>query len=457
MIPCRLEEIAAAVKGRLEYRPGTAPIPVTGMVRDSREVKEGSLFLCIPGSRVDGHDYANAAFLKGAACCLIQRSIPDAQGPTILVEDVLKAAQDLAAWYRSRLTIPVVGVVGSVGKTTAKEMIAAVLSAKYRVWKTPANLNNELGVPLSLTGIDGDTEAAVIEMGISSFGEMDRLGAMVRPDICVFTVVGHAHLEFLGNLEGVRRAKSEVFRHMEPTGLAVFNGDDPMLAGFDPGIPRVLCGVGENCRIRGEDIRAEGAEAIRFTLLMDDERIPVTLHAYGMPSVPAALLAAAVGHRLGLSPEEIRAGLESYRPPEGRSYVEKLGEMTLINDCYNANPDSTAAALRSLSALPGEKIAILGDMKELGPQETRLHREIGRLTAELGIPKAVFCGPLAKAMAEGRLEADHDAATLWFPDTDTLLRELTLSRGQCAVLVKASHSMGFDRIVKKLREAKDAQ
>ncbi len=454
MTSISLETIAAVTGGDLVIGENMSAAPANGMVRDSREVKPGNIFLCIPGERVDGHSFANTALRAGAACCIAQRPLENAKGPYILVPDVLTAAKALGAWYRSRLHIPVIGIVGSVGKTTAKELTAAVLSAKYKVLKTSGNLNNELGVPLTLMSIDDSHEAAVVEMGISDFGEMDRLGAMAKPDICVFTVVGHAHLEFLHDLGGVLQAKGEVFRHMPEDGLAVLNGDDEYLRGYDPGINRVLCGMDAACGVRAENIVAHGSESLEFDIATDTLRFPVRLNAFGLHIVTNALLAAAVGLRCGLTPDEIAHGLAEYRPIDGRAKVEKAGALTVINDCYNANPDSTLAALRSLATLEGGKCAILGDMKELGPDEDELHRQIGRQTAMLGIDQAIFCGPLAKAMAEGRREVAPDASTEYYATLDELLAQaLPLGGGIANALVKASHSMHFERIVAALKES----
>ena len=454
MQPVSLETVAAVTGGDL-FICGAEPRPVTGVVRDSREVRPGDLFLCIPGERVDGHDFAPAAWGAGAACCLAQRPLVSPAGPYILVPDVLRAVQKLAAWYRGQLRIPIVGIVGSVGKTTAKEMTAAVLGARWNVLKTPANLNNELGVPLTLLSIGPEHEAAVVEMGISDFGEMDRLGAMVRPDLCLFTVVGHAHLEFLGDLDGVLRAKAEVFRHMPPDGAAILNGDDEKLAACSPGVPRILCGLNERNDLRAEKLRVIGTDMIRFEIAGRGLRFDAGIHAYGVHNVTAALLAAAAGLRLGMTPEEIVRGLDAYRPMSGRSMVEKVGELTVINDCYNANPDSTAAALHALAALPSPRMAFLGDMKELGPREAELHYETGALSAKLGIEKAVLCGPLAEHMARGRRETAPGADTKWYATLNELLASDLPLKGRWSVLVKASHSMGFERIVQAL-ESGDA-
>lgn len=448
-----LETIAAVTGGDLVIKENLPLCPARGMVRDSREVQTGNIFLCIPGERVDGHSFAAMAFQKGAACCICQKQLENAEGHYILVDDVLTAAKKLGTWYREQLTIPVIGIVGSVGKTTAKELTAAVLGARFNVLKTSGNLNNELGVPLTLMSIDDSHEAAVVEMGISDFGEMDRLGAMAKPNVCVFTVVGHAHLEFLHDLRGVLKAKAEIFPHMPKDGLAVLNGDDPLLAAYDPGLTTLLCGTGAGCDVRAENIRANRAESLEFDIVTNTVRFPAKLHAFGLHIVTSALLAAAVGMHCGLTPDEIVRGLAAYRPIDGRAKVESTDKLTVINDCYNANPDSTLAALRSLATLEGGKCAILGDMKELGPDELELHRSIGRATVQLGIDRAVFCGPLAKAMEEGRLEADPNAATEYYATLDELLASaLPMGVDIRNVLVKASHSMRFERIVAALKE-----
>ena len=236
MKPLTLETIARVTHGAYVGDDVFKNTCITGAVRDNREVVEGCLFVCIRGARVDGHSYANTAFDAGAACCLCERPIEEARGPYVLVESTLSAIKMLGEYYRGLFSIPIIGVTGSVGKTTAKEMVAAVLSSRFNVLKTPENLNNELGVPLTLLSLREEHEAAVIEMGISDFGEMRRLAAMVRPDIVLMTAIGYCHLEKLGDLSGVLRAKSEVFEYMKPEGLAVVNGDDALLAA-----PRARC------------------------------------------------------------------------------------------------------------------------------------------------------------------------------------------------------------------------
>jgi len=454
MKPLTLETAANVTGGRFVGDEALKSVCITSVIRDSRAVTPGSLFLCIPGAKADGHDFAGRAYAAGAVCCIAEREFPDAAGPYILVESTLSAVKKLGAYYRSLFPIPVVGVTGSVGKTTAKEMIAAVLSEKYRVLKTSENLNNELGVPLTLLSLREEHEAAVIEMGISEFGEMSRLAEMARPDICVMTVIGCCHLENLGDLDGVLRAKGEVFRYMKPDSVAVLNGDDEKLKAFDPGVRKVTFGFGAENDFVAFDMKNLGFDGVSFSLKgpalsIPDARIP----AFGQHLVSAALAAAAVGRLLGLTGEEIARGFLRYAPVGGRANVISTGPLTIIDDCYNANPDSVRASLSSLAMLGGRKTAILGDMNELGKNTEALHRETGVFAAGTGIDLTVCCGALAKHIADGC--AEHGGNTLYFPDKEMLLAHLgDFVRPGDTVLVKASHSHHFEEIVRALRDLK---
>jgi UDP-N-acetylmuramoyl-tripeptide--D-alanyl-D-alanine ligase len=447
--------VAAAVGGRYVGPESGRHVPITSVVRDDRDVTAGSLFVCIRGERVDGHDFAARAFESGAACCLCQRTPPNAEEkPHILVASTLDALRDLGEYYRKLLDIPVVGVTGSVGKTTAKEMIAAALSTRYNVLKTPENLNNEIGVPLTLLSIQEEHEVAVIEMGISDFGEMRRIARMVRPDICVITAIGHSHLENLGNLEGVLRAKAEVFEYMTPKGLAVLNGDDGLLAQYDPGVPVVTFGTGENCAFRAESVRQrmEGAEpAVEFTVTHGDARFDAQVRAFGTHLVLGALAAAAVGHALNVPDDEIARGLLDFTPVGRRARVAHTGYITIIDDCYNANPSSMRAAISSLSTLEGRKVALLGDMFELGEESDNLHREIGEFAARCGIDCLICCGQKAECIYKGLISTGAEIEAWHFPLKGALLNVLpSLIREGDNVLVKASHGMHFEDLVQAL-------
>ena len=419
---------------------------IAAVTTDSRTVEPGCLFAAIPGARVDGHDFIRQAAEKGAVCVLCQR-FADADICQIKVPDTLAALRTVAAWYRGRFAIPVVGVTGSVGKTTAKEMIAAVLAQKFDTLKTEKNYNNELGVPLTLFRLRERHQAAVVEMGISGFGEMRRLTGMVRPDIGVYTLIGDAHLEFLGDRPGVLRAKGEMVEGMGPEAAVIANGDDELLREHDFGRRTVLFGQGGNCHVRAADIEANGTEGMRCTILAGKRRIPVTIPAFGDHMIYAALMGAAVGLELGLTDAEIADGIAAYETVGSRGRVRRAGDVTILDDCYNANPTSTRSAIESLTRLPGRHVAILGDMRELGPTGPALHREIGRFAAER-CDAVIACGPEAKQIASG---AGTDA--LWFPAPEELIPALdTLVAAGDAVLVKASRAMGFEKIVNALTE-----
>ena len=452
MLPTTIEQIVDAVGGRLVDGGFDTQKSVTSVVRDNREAVDGSLFLCFVGERVDGHDFANDAFNSGAVCAITERELNNAAGPYIIVESTAAALRKLGAWYRERLAIPIIGVTGSVGKTTTKEMIAAVLSERFNTLKTPANLNNEIGVPLTLLQIDATHEAAVIEMGISDFGEMTRLAEMARPDICVMTSIGHSHLEQLGDLDGVLRAKSEVLPLMPRGGVAIVNGDDERLSKLNPGIEKIIFGLRPHNDYRAENLTTQGTDGIEFDICGKTLQKRVTIPAFGEHLAPAALAAAAVGERLGLTGDEIAAGLRKYAPVGSRSGVIDTGFITIIDDCYNANPHSVTAALRSLASLPGRRVALLGDMKELGKKSKELHRDIGLLAGRLKIDCLICCGEHAEFIFKGYIASRFDGESYHFPFKDSLFERLPglIKKGD-AVLVKASHSMKFEEFLPVLQ------
>ncbi len=297
MIDMTVQRAAQAVGGQLHG--GCGERPVLGAVRDNREVLPGLMFCALPGARFDGHDFIAAALASGAPCCLAQRVPEGVSGPVITVPDVAKAMARLAEYCRSLVRVPVVGITGSSGKTTAKEMCARVLSRRFNTLKTEKNFNNELGVPLTIFRIMPETEAAVVELGISGFGEMSRLGAMARPDIAVYTLIGRSHLEALGDRRGVLRAKTELLEYMPDDGLVVVNGDDDLLSGLVCRQRKLSFGLGAGCDVRAEDYRCLGAAGSEFTIAGGGRRIETRVSAYGRHMVYAALSAAAVGIELG--------------------------------------------------------------------------------------------------------------------------------------------------------------
>ena len=445
-----LRKIAEVMGGTFVGDTALLDTAATSTVRDNREAVAGSLFLCFRGERVDGHDFANDAFARGAICAIAERDIENSQGAYILVPDTAAALRRLGAYYRSQLMIPIIGVVGSVGKTTAKELISAALSRRFNVHKTDKNLNNELGVPLTLLGIGEAHTAAVVEMGISDYGEMTRLGEMVHPDIVLFTNIGHAHLETLGDLNGVLRAKSEVFATMKPGGTAVLCGDDELLRTLDPGVKTLTFGTQPHNDYRAESVTfgENNTQTQRFTVTTPTARLNASIDAYGLFLASSAAGAVAVAELLGVAPQDIAAGLADYRTLNGRANLIETTELLIIDDCYNANPNSVAAALRSLATIDRRRVAILGDMKELGARANELHRDIGLLAGELGIDVLICCGEKAEFYLKGFVASQAERPVYHFPFRNAFLEQLpTLVKKGDAILVKASHSMNFDEVV----------
>lgn len=434
---------AAEVVGGTLLGAENAEAEILSVLIDSRLASHGSCFAALKGERVDGHDYIPKAFENGAVCCMAERPPENCVGSIILVSNVASALKRLAAYYRSTLNIPVIGITGSVGKTTAKEMVAAVLSQKYKVLKTEKNLNNELGVPLTVFRIEPEHELAVIEMGISDFGEMTRLAEMVRPTMAVYTKIGHAHLEHLHDREGVLRAKTEMVSYIPESGILFLNADDDLLSGYTCRQKRVLYGTGENADVFARNIKLS-SEGTACDIVCGDRVISCTVPAYGSHIVYAALEGAAVGIELGLSDKQIADGIRSFVTVGRRASVTDTGYITLIDDCYNANPDSVICAIDSLKLMNGRKVCILGDMLEMGNEYKELHASVGRYAAENGVELLLTVGELSQNTHSG---AGDKIKALHFDSNEELIRALPdlICRGD-TVLVKASHIMRFDEI-----------
>lgn len=448
MTPCTAREICAAMGGTLLQDSGA---PVTGVTTDSRAVQPGQLFIPLVGERFDGHAYISKALDGGAAGCLTARE-PETLLPGklyIQVADTRLALKALASWYRDKFDLPVVQVTGSAGKTTTKEMIASVLSQRYNTLRTEGNFNNDIGAPLTLLRLMPEHQAAVIETGMNHFGEIRYLGEMVRPDIAVITNVGDAHIENLGNTrQGILRAKCEIFENLTPEGIAVLNGDDELLNTVT--LPQTIlrCGVGDGCGVRVTDIDDRGLEGVACTVTIEGEHYRLTTSAPGRYMIYPMAMAAAIGRRLGLTREEIAAGVAAYTTVGSRMHLIRLpGERLVIDDCYNANPQSMAEGLRMLAASPARhRVAVLGDMGELGQLTAQAHRDMGALTRRLGLT-AVAVGEKMRALTE------TDPQAQWFATVEEAMPAIRqLFTPGTAVLVKASHAMHFERIVKELEK-----
>ncbi|MCD8026738.1 MAG: UDP-N-acetylmuramoyl-tripeptide--D-alanyl-D-alanine ligase [Clostridiales bacterium] len=445
-----LEEIACACGGQYVGDEALKQTAITSVERDSRQIKNGSLFLAIKGERVDGHDYIEKCFESGAACAVCEKAPENPTKPYILVDSTLEAVKLIAKAYRRKFDIPVIGISGSVGKTSTKEMVYAVLSQKYKTHKTQGNLNNELGVPLTLLAMPDDTQAAVIEMGISDFGEMTRLSDMVRPTICLLTIIGCCHLEKLGDRNGVLKAKTEMFKYAAENAEYILNGDDDKLYSVTEinGKRPIYFGFASDNDYYAEDIENSSEGGISCTLCFDNTRLGVTIPAIGNYMVSNALAAVAAGKLLGLSDEQLKNGVEAYKTVGSRANVINTGSIKIIDDCYNANPTSVKASLDTLANFSGRAVAVLGDMKELGREELKLHYDTGVYAKQKGVDLVVTAGPLAKKLAEG-------ANGVWYEDVDGVIKALPyLVRRGDTVLVKASHSMQFEKIVEFLKELK---
>lgn len=421
-----------------------------GVVLDSRLLQEGYVFIATRGEKVDGHKFIPSVFEKGAFAVICEEIPEKLTGPCIQVKDSFLALKKLAAFYRQQLKLKVIGITGSVGKTSTKEFVAGVLSAKYNVWKTQGNFNNEVGLPLTVLQLRDEHEIAVLEMGISDFGEMHRLSEIARPDICMLTNIGQCHLEFLGDRDGVLKAKTEIFDFMNPNGTIFVNGDDDKLITLKEKWQEKLVTFGRN---KNNDVFAAGeiskgllGSVVDICGKLDISSVQIPLPGEHM--VLNALAASAVADMLGLSQDEIKAGMKKVESVSGRSNIIKQQDLILIDDCYNANPVSMKAAIELLQSANERKVAILGDMFELGEGEKELHYEVGQYT--IGKVDVLICvGNLAKYMYEGAMaDKDEDASILYIKEKEEVYSQLkNIIMPQDTILLKASHGMGFADIV----------
>jgi len=453
-----LKEIAEATGGSMVGEAGEA----CGVSTDSRQVAPGQLFVALRGERFDGHDFVAAAAERGVTLFLVDRrwqeehQLPEGCS-AVVVEDTLKGLGDLAAWHRRRFQLRVVAVTGSNGKTTTKEMLAGILAQTGPGLKTEGNLNNLIGLPLTLLRLTGRERWAVLELGMSAFGEIDRLAEIAGPDVGIITNAFPAHLETLGSVEGVAKAKGELFLRLKAGAVAVYNVDDPLISRCPTpaNVNRLTFGL-RGAEVSSASIKSLGKKGESFTLRLPQEEQPVVLRAYGRHNVYNALAAAAAAHALGISGELIRLGLEEFTPYDKRFQLEEISGVTLIDDSYNANPASMAAALRTLKEVreEGRAAAVLGDMLELGVGTEGAHRELGRLAAGC-VERLYLLGGMAAEMAAGAREAGlPESSVLVAADHDQIARELIgwLKKGDC-VLFKGSRCMRMERVAQAVRDA----
>ena len=457
MEPMSIREIEKAVHG-VWWNPREGAEEVASVTTDSRSVPSGSLFVPIVGEKFDGHRFIGAALDSGAAGVLCAK-LPEDLRPDkfyIKVADTRLALKDLARHYREKFAIPVVQITGSVGKTTTKDMIAAVLAQKYRVLKTAENFNNDIGVPLTLLRLDHSHQAAVIETGMNHFGEIRYLGEMVWPAIAVISNIGDAHIEFLGSREGILKAKAEILENLRPGGTVILNGDDALLNTLTPPFETLRCGQGENCAYRVTEIADHGVDGITCCLTTPREEYHLTIPAPGEHMVYSASMAAAIGEKLGLTAAEIARGVACYAPTGSRMRVLRLAEeRTVLDDCYNANPQSVTAALEILAKTDcAQRVAVLGDMGELGELTAQAHYNMGALAVMLGIDLVIAIGTHAARIAEG-VECSGGQVQHFATKEEALPTIRAQLTPQTAMLIKASHAMRFGQLVEALEQSYD--
>lgn len=455
-----VQEIAAACGGRLLR--GDPETQVTSVSTDSRHVGPGALFVPIRGERTDAHAFLSAVFEAGAAAAFTQEhaeadQLPQgASGAWIAVEDTVEALRRTAAAYRSRFSIPVVGITGSVGKTTTKEMVALALSSCLRTMKTKGNQNSQIGLPLTMLRLLPEHEAAVVEMGMSDFGEMARLAAVARPQYAVMTNIGVSHIGQLGSRENIMAEKLHITDAFGPDSVLFVNGDDPLLATLRearPDLRQVWFGFGEGCAYRAVQVVREG-ETVRFTAETPFGSVEVHLPVPGDHNVRNALAALAVTCTLGGSLQQAADALAAYQPPAMRQQIRRApAGFTVIDDSYNASPDAAFSSLEVLAGFPGRRVAVLADMLELGSVEREAHEEVGRRAARAGVSLLVTVGERARWIAEGASGEQPSISCRSFSsnaEASAFLRGALLPGD--AVLVKGSRGMHTDEIVSSLLE-----
>ena len=427
---------------------------VAGIAIDSRKIQNDWLFAATVGERVDGHSFIESCYEKGVLCCLGEKAPICEDHSYIQVASTFQALKDIAEYYRSTLEIPVVGITGSVGKTSTKEMISSVLGVKFNTLKTAGNFNNEVGLPLTVFNIRETHEAAVLEMGISDFGEMHRLSKIARPNICVITNIGLCHLEFLGDRDGVLRAKSEIFDFAAEGAKAIVNGDDDKLHTLKSreDLDVTLFGMDSSNDIYAKQVKNLGLDGLQCVISTPAGEFSAHIHIPGMHMVYNALAGTSVGLALGLTLEEIKAGIESAQTISGRNNIIHTEKYTIMDDCYNANPVSMKASLDVLSTALGRKVAILGDMGELGADELALHYTVGEHAAQKQIDLLLCVGTLSEEIVKGAKAVNPEINAEVFTTKEELLEKLPelLVDGD-SILIKASHFMQFEKIVNALQ------
>lgn len=449
-----ISEIVNATGGVL--LSGNTDDTVTSVCIDTRKTRENSLFIPLIGERVDGHDFISDAFESGASVSLIQKdhTLCEALGALIEVESTQKALGDLAKYYRQKFSIPVIGITGSVGKTTTKEMISAALSESMKVLKTQGNHNGQIGLPLTIFDLDKSYRVAVVEMGVSEFGEMDRLADIADINIGVITNIGLSHVQ---NFKSVENTCSEKLKMMKSSeGVFYLNGDSPLLADAKTKINQkiIYFGINGNYPFKCEDIYSNG-DVTNFTLVTPEFREPVTIPCLGIHNVYNALAAISVAAGMGMHLDDIKKGLLKFKNAEMRQQISDLNGITLVDDSYNASPDSVKSSVSILRNFSheGKNIVVIADMLELGEHSHEIHFDTGRYIALEGIDVLITIGPNAKFLSDGAKSANQNVLTMHCQTNNEAFEELkkTISQND-KILIKGSRGMHTDEIVALLKK-----
>ncbi len=465
-------EFANICGGMLVHAGGeeNRDMPFRSICTDSREAERDSLFVALGGARVDGHDYIGAALSLGSECVLCER-IPDAltdrKYVALVVNDTLRALGELAKAYDRRINNKKVAITGSVGKTTTKEFVASVLSENLRLHKTEGNYNSNIGMPLSMLTMKNDTEVSVLEMGMSNLGEIEYLSRIAEPDVAIITTVGSSHLEYLGTRENIARAKLEIVKGLKADGVVFLNGDEPLLRNREEldGKNYFYVGFAEDCAFRAQNVRSSMGNTV-FDICYNGKVVEgVTIPTMGNHNVYAAMFAYAVGVNMGLSDEVIMRGLHNFKPVGMRQNIYEIGDITVIEDCYNASPESARAAIEVLREVVAQKktgrmTALLGDMYELGAGEREFHESVGLEFARKG-GKALFTfGELADMIAGGAMLGGMSMDNIYRnrnvrqPEVSGEMLIHALRPGD-TLLVKASRGAAAERVLAYLKENRD--
>lgn len=449
-----IEDVIKATGGKLVC--GTMDKTFDAVVSDSRKVTQNSLFVALVGEKFDGHEFIRASFDMGAVAVVSQKDTEQFIDKTIIkVDDTLKAFGDIAKYYKQKYNVPTVSVTGSVGKTTTKDMLSSVLAQKYNTLKTIGNFNNAIGLPITVFGLEPQHEAAVLEMGMSHFGEIEYLANIAKPDIAVITNIGQSHIENLGSREGIFKAKMEITSQFTSSNTLIVNGDDDYLAtiGKNNEYQVIYYGINNpNNDVYAKDIENNGLNGIKFTAVVDGNEYSIEVNVAGIHNVYNALAAICVGRKMDISMEKIAEGIRTFELTKMRLAVEEYNGITIINDCYNASPDSIKAALGVLSTAECKRrVAVLGDVLEMGEYAKDAHYALGEFVKKNNVDLLITAGENMKHLAKGALDCGVGEVVALNKTLDVceyIKGEIKIGD---AVLIKASRGMHFEEVYNTIK------